>query len=186
MNIRKADRDNRSQRMEAEANRFSAGILMPVTRFKADMRSQGDPDLRHVVDLAAKYDVSKEATAIHYSTYHHDLCAILLPQNGTLRRIYKPTRFPFVEARIGTPLPHNSLSARHQTNGVESDDVDRGVWLTNLNHPSSIREQALNLANGWKMTLLVVDDSDDEGEDEVRDTFDVWENPRFPGKSRRR
>ena len=186
MNIRKADRDNRGQRMEVEANRFSAGILMPVIRFKADMRAQGGPDLRHVVDLAAKYDVSKEATAIHYSTYHHDLCAILLSQNGTLRRIYKPTRFPFVEARIGTPLPHNSLSARHQTNGVESDDVDRGIWLANLNRPSSIREQALNLANGWKMTLLVVDDSDDDGEDEVRDTFEVWENPRFPGKSRRR
>lgn len=159
---------------------------MPLTRFKADIRSQGGPDLRHVADLAAKYDVSKEATAIHYSSYHHDLCAILLSQNGTLRRIYKPTRFPLVEARIGTPLPHNSLSARHQTNGVESDDVDRGVWLAKFNHPSSIREQALNLAKGWKMTLLVVDDSDNEGEDEVRDTFDVWENPRFPGKSRRR
>lgn len=172
--------------MEAEANRFSAGMLMPVTKSKADMRSQGGPDLRHVVDLAAKYDVSKEATAIHYSTYHHDMCAILLSQNGTLRRIYKPTRFPFVEARIGTSLPHNSLSARHQTNGVESDDVDRGIWLANLNRPSLIREQVLNLANGWKMTLLVVDEADDDGEDEVRDTFEVWENPRFPGKSRHR
>jgi len=61
MNIRKADRDNRSQRMEAEANRFSAGILMPLIKFKADMRSQGGPDLNHVVALAATYDVSKEA-----------------------------------------------------------------------------------------------------------------------------
>ena len=91
-----------------------------------------------------------------------------------------------MEARIGTPLPHNSLSARHQTNGVESDDVDRGIWLANFNRPSSIREQALNLANGWKMTLLVVDDSDDDDEGEVRDAFEVWENPCFPGKSRRR
>ena len=186
MNIRKADRDNRSQRMEAEANRFSAGMLMPMIMFKADMRSQGGPDLRQIVDLAAKYDVSKEATAIHYSTYHHDLCAILLSQSGILRRIYKPTRFPFVDAQIGKPLPHNSLSASHQNGGAGWDDVDRGVWLASLDRPSSIREQALNLANGWKMTMLVVDDSDDEGEEEVRDAFDVWENPRFPGKSRRR
>ena len=186
MSIRKADRDDRYKRMESEANRFSAGMLMPLPQFKADMRSQGAPDLQHVVALAARYDVSKEAAAIHYSTYHHDMCAIILSQNGIVSRVYKPTRFPFVEAAIGKPLPHNSLSS--QNRGVEWDEVDRGVWLASLERPSSINEQAVSLANGWKMTMLVVEESEyeSEGEEEFRDTFDVWENPRFPGKSRRR
>jgi Zn-dependent peptidase ImmA (M78 family) len=186
MSIRKADRDNRGQRMEAEANRFSAGMLMPLTKFKPDMRSQGGPDLDHMVALASKYDVSKEATAIHYSTYHHSTCAIILSQNGVVRRVYKPTRFPFVEAAIGKPLPHNSLSASYQGGGAAWGEVERGIWLASLERPSSINEQALCLANGWKMTMLVVEENDDEVEEELRDTFDVWENPRFPGKSRRR
>jgi Zn-dependent peptidase ImmA (M78 family) len=186
MSIRKADRDDRAQRMEAEANRFSAGMLMPLIKFKADMRSQGGPDLNHVVALAATYDVSKEATAIHYSSYHHDPCAIILSQNGLVKRVYKSPRFPFVEAAIGKPLPHNSLSASYQDGDAAWDQVDRGVWLARLGHPATIDEQALCLANGWKMTMLFVEDSEDNGDAEVRDTYDVWENPRFPGKSRRR
>lgn len=188
MSVRKADREDRHKRMEAEANRFSAGMLMPLPQFKADMHSQGAPDLKNVVALAARYDVSKEAAAIHYSTYHHDICAIVLSQNDIIRRIYKPTRFPFVEATIGKPLPQNSLSVGRQNGPSEWDEVDRGVWLASLERPSLINEQALSLANGWKMTMLVVDENEDEseGEDELRDTFDVWENPRFPGKSRRR
>ncbi|MEQ1517717.1 MAG: ImmA/IrrE family metallo-endopeptidase [Usitatibacteraceae bacterium] len=186
MNIRKADRDNRSQRMEAEANRFSAGILMPLIKFKADMRSQGGPDLNHVVALAASYDVSKEATAIHYSSYHQDPCAIILSQNGLVRRVYKSPRFPFVEAAIGKSLPRNSLSACYQSGEAAWEQVDRGVWLAALERPSTIDEQALCLANGWKMTMLIVEDSEDDSDEEVRDTYDVWENPRFPGKSRRR
>jgi Zn-dependent peptidase ImmA (M78 family) len=188
MRIRKADREDRYKRMESEANRFSAGMLMPLPQFKEDMRSQGAPDLQNVVALASRYDVSKEAAAIHYSTYHHDTCAIILSQDSVVKRVYKPTRFPFIEASIGQPLPHNSLSACSQSNGADWDEVDRGVWLASLERPSSINEQALSLANGWKMTMLVVDEIEDEsdGEDGFRDTFDVWENPQFPGKSRRR
>ena len=150
------------------------------------MLSLGGPDLNHVVALAARYDVSKEAAAIHYSTYHHDMCAIILSQNGLVKRVYKPTRFPFVEAVLGKPLPHNSLSARYRNAGAAWDEVDRGVWLASLERPTTINEQALCLANGWKMTMLLVEESDDDGEEEIRDAFDVWENPRFPGKSRRR
>jgi len=188
MSIRKTDRDDRYKRMESEANRFSAGMLMPLPQFKADMRSQGAPDLKHLVALAARYDVSKEAAAIHYSTYHHDMCAIILSQNGIVSRVYKPTRFPFVEAAIGKPLPQTSLSAGSQGGLSEWDEVDRGIWLATLERPSSINEQALSLANGWKMTMLVVEEIEDEseGDEGFRDTFDVWENPRFPGKSRRR
>ena len=159
---------------------------MPLLKFKADMRSQGGPDLNNVVALAARYDVSKEATAIHYTTYHHGMCAIILSQDGMVKRVYKPTRFPFVETAIGKPLPHSSLSASYQNSGAAWDEVDRGAWLASLDRPSTVNEQALCLANGWKMTMLVVEDSDDDGEEELRDAFDVWENPRFPDKSRRR
>lgn len=191
MAIRTADRDNRAKRMEMEANRFSAAMLMPLARFRPEMRNLGAPDLDHVIALADRYDMSKEATAVHYALHHDVPCAILFSKNGVIRRSYKPTRFPFIESRIGSPLPLNSLSAG-AANGdrVGWQEVDRGVWLAQITGKrGSVQEQVVRLANGWAMTLLVCSQDDDEEEEDeggILDTFDVWENPRFPGRSRRR
>lgn len=191
MAIRTADRDDRAKRMEMEANRFSAAMLMPLARFRPEMRNLGKPDLDHVIALADRYDMSKEATAVHYALHHDTPCAILFSKNGVIRRSYKPTRFPFIESRIGSPLPSNSLSAG-AANGdrVGWQEVDRGVWLAQITGKcGSVQEQVVRLANGWAMTLLVGSQDDDEEEEDeggIRDAFEVWENPRFPGKSRKR
>lgn len=104
MAIRTADRDDRAKRMEMEANRFSATMLMPLARFRPEMRNLGAPDLDHVIALANRYDMSKEATALHYALHHDTPCAILFSRDGVIKRSYKPTRFPFIESGIGAPL----------------------------------------------------------------------------------
>lgn len=191
MAIRAADRDDRAKRMEMEANRFSAAILMPLARFRPEMRNLGTPNLDHVIALAERYDMSKEATALHYALHHDTPCAILFSKDGVLRRSYKPTRFPFIETRIGGPLPSTSLSARATRGGAAGwHEVDRGVWLAPVaGRRGSVQEQVVPLANGWAMTLLTSaedDEEEEENEGGIRDAFDVWEDPRFPGKSRRR
>lgn len=191
MAIREADRDNRARRMEMEANRFSAGMLMPLARFKPDMRKLGTPALEHVLALATRYHMSKEATALQYVLHHDAVCAIIVSKDDVVRRIYKPSRFPFIDVRIGTALPSPSLSAR-LANGrqSDSDDVDAGMWLAIApeGRHSSLREQAYRLHGGWTMTLLIhvdqIEDEDDDGG--IPDAYEVWENPRFPSRSRRR
>lgn len=191
MAIRAADRDDRAKRMEMEANRFSAAMLMPLAQFRPEMRNLGAPDLDQVIALADRYDMSKEATALHYALHHDAPCAILFSKDGVLRRSYKPTRFPFIESRIGSPLPSNSLSAGAANGGKMGwQEIDQGVWFTQIaGRRGSVHEQVVRLTNGWAMTLLVSSqDNDEEEEDEggIRDAFEVWEKPRFPEKSRRR
>lgn len=190
MAVRKADRDDRAKRMEMEANRFSAGILMPLVRFKPDMRSLGSPDLKHILTLAERYDISKEATALQYVLQSDAACAVVLSKDGMVKRTYKPGRFPFIEAGTGSPLPMPSLSARMKDRaGSAWDELSSGVWLSARDGKQSVLlEQALPLSGGWMMTLLVHEEADDEDDTEgnIPDAFDVWENPQFPSKSRRR
>jgi len=191
MAIREAGREDRARRMEMEANRFSAGMLMPLMRFKPDMRNLGAPSLEHVFTLAERYNMSKEATALHYALHQDAVCAVIISKDEVVKRIYKPSRFPFIDVRIGTRLPSTSLAAR-LASGRQSDwdDVSSGVWL-NVEpggRRQSLQEQAYRLHGGWLMTLLIHLGDEDEDEDEggIRDAFDVWENPSFPSARRRR
>ncbi len=191
MAIREAGREDRARRMEMEANRFSAGMLMPLARFKPDMRNLGTPALEHVFTLAERYDMSKEATALHYALHQDAVCAVIISKDEVVKRIYKPSRFPFIDVRIGTRLPSPSLSAR-LAYGRQSDwdDVSSGIWLNvepGRRH-ASLQEQAFRLHGGWLMTLLVHpgDEEDDDEEVGIPDAFDVWENPSFPSARRRR
>lgn len=192
MAIREAGREDRARRMEMEANRFSAGLLMPLARFKPEMRNLGSPSLEHVFALAEHYDMSKEATALHYALNQDAVCAVVISKDDVVKRVYKPSRFPFIDVRIGARLPSTSLAAR-LGHGRQSDwdDVNSGVWLNveSGSRPVALQEQAFRLHGGWLMTLLVHpgDADDDEEEDGgIPDAFDVWENPRFPSASRRR
>lgn len=188
MALRKADRDNRAMRMEVEANRFAAGILMPLLRFKPQMRELGSPDLEHVLALAGRYQTSMEATAFHYAIHHDDPCAIILSKGGVVRRVYKPVQFPFIETARGRPLPFPSFTMQLPADQrIGWGDVDHGVWLSRQDgRRCLLQEQALRYGGGWMMTLLTYDPLEVEAEDEIPDALSVWESPRFPSRTRRR
>lgn len=193
MTIREADRGDRARRMEMEANRFSAGMLMPLVQFKPEMRNLGAPALEHVFTLAERYNMSKEATALHYALHQDAVCAIIVSKDGVVRRIYKPNRFPFIDVNIGAPYPSTSLAARlGQGRQSDWDDVSAGVWLNVVagERARSLQEQAFRLTGGWMMTLLIDPGEDDEDDDAggggIPDAYEVWENPRFPSRRKRR
>jgi Zn-dependent peptidase ImmA (M78 family) len=188
MTIRKADRDDRAARMEMEANRFSAGMLMPLAHFRPDMQASGPPDLAHVFDLATRYDTSFEATAIHYTGYHEEPCAVVVSKDGVVQRIFRPSRFPFIDIVRGRPFPSTSYTARMGNRTSGWGEVDGGTWLADSPHArGTIREQGYRAAQGRIYTLLVAgsrDNAEIDDEEAPEDVFDRFANPRFPGRRR--
>ena len=118
--------------MEVEANVFAAELLFPQALFLADLRGRAGLDLEHVLHLAGRYDMSKEATARRYVALQDEPCAVVFSHNGVIRYIRKNRDFPFIGPTPGPPVPSGALSARHDgSRGVVSDwvEVDGDLWL---------------------------------------------------------
>jgi Zn-dependent peptidase ImmA (M78 family) len=79
--LRETRRDTQHRRREAEANRFSAGLLMPKPRFVCEMEKLGEPDITHVQLLAKQYQTSLEATANRYIDLTDDTCALIFSKD---------------------------------------------------------------------------------------------------------
>jgi Zn-dependent peptidase ImmA (M78 family) len=119
-----ADSGDRVARMEVEANVFAAELLFPRRLFLADLRRRAGLDLEQILELAARYDMSKEATARRYVALHDEPCAVVFSHNGLIRYWRKNKDFPFIEARAGQAVPTGALAARHEgPRGMVSDWV---------------------------------------------------------------
>jgi Zn-dependent peptidase ImmA (M78 family) len=93
---------DRHMRIEAEANRFAAQLLMPPTRIRSQLRSR-QPDLAEVIQLASEFNVSKEAMARSCAEVHRATLAIVILDNGRIDRLYRPDDLPRIELRLGEP-----------------------------------------------------------------------------------
>ena len=99
-NTREADR---ARKMEAEANRFAARLLMPPTRIRANLRSR-EPDLSDVVRLLASL-TSARPRSRSYIDAHRETLALVVVRNGRIDQAYRPDDFPWIEPRRGHPAP---------------------------------------------------------------------------------
>jgi IrrE N-terminal-like domain len=90
-----AKEGDRRARMEIEANRFSSLILMPPPALRTEIGKRSAPSLEHMLSLAKKFDVSKEAMARAYAEYHSEAIAFVVVREGKVLRTYSnKTRFP--------------------------------------------------------------------------------------------
>lgn len=182
MGVMKTKDANRAR--EAEANRFAAALLMPKKFFVRDVRRLGAPETEHIVQLAERYEVSKEAIARRYTNVCDHTCAIIFSHQGKLRYFCKTNDFPFVDLRRGQPLPVESISARRVMNPgqmSEWSEVEAPVWISGsarfLN--KVLYEQFFDQANGYRLSMLTIDDTPDEDEpDEDAEIEESW-TPRF-------
>ena len=158
-------------RMEAEANRFSALILMPPPKMRAMMERFRDPDLGHILDVARHFDVSREPAARAYAEYNDQAVAIAVIKDGRVLRIYRNTKFPRICVNNGDVVPAKSLfhlqSARGSNptglheNGAELwIDSDRGERLP------ALYEQVFIQQEGFALLLLWIEIADEEEADE--------------------
>ena len=171
---------DRYMEMEAQANCFSAGLLMPAAPFRADLRSRRNFEVSHVVDLADRYDMSKEATARRCADLHDDPIAIVISRHGKVLRIYPGRDFPRLAVWNGQSLPPECITLRSALSQGQSSDwgeMPADLWLERAR--GSVCEQALGQKDGFRLTLLTFEPESDESEEDEEVVKRAWAPPVF-------
>jgi hypothetical protein len=157
---------DRHRRQESEANSFAIELLTPRYRLKPFLR--GAPELAQVMSIAEEFDISREAAARRFVELHPDDLAVVFCKDSR-----------FVYATCGREFPHLSLFKGAQCDlgepvqGTMSgfDDVAPDDWLNAPRMACELSAQTLWQANGYSITLLRADQSDDD-EPGFDDTFE--------------
>ncbi|MEQ8451602.1 ImmA/IrrE family metallo-endopeptidase [Roseivivax sediminis] len=119
-------------RMEVEANKFAALMLMPPPLLRPYLERKRDPDLAHVLALHEDFDVSKDAAARAYAQYHGAGVAVAVVHDSKVLRVYRPPTFPRLGALEGQPVPRSSVYWHTRQSGMPLSDLvegQAGHWL---------------------------------------------------------
>lgn len=170
------------QRQETEANRFSAGLLMPKPLFVKDIDALGSADVAHVRELSNRYDVSMEAVANRYLDFTAENCAFIFSRENIARYARTCRDFPKLAIEKGGTLPQNSLTRRVNVVGVPSNwaEHDGNIWLETTwgKRLPTVLEQAIAQSNGFKVTLLFIDRNEQDSIEDEEDIEAGW-RPKF-------
>ena len=149
---------DRGRRIEAEANRFAAHLLMPSKAIRQRIRNTiGDlPALAEMSDL---YAVSKEAMARRWVDLHDDPIAVLIAKHGRIVRLYRGDEFPWLASGYGEPLPDGSLAAVPSVRPgehTELEEIEPDVWLgeSDAKRVLALDEQVLGQGQGYAIVFL--------------------------------
>jgi hypothetical protein len=169
MLLQHAGEHDRRAMMEVEANRFSALVLIPPPMLRP--RLKGDPNLKQLEELAAEFEVSKEAMARAYSLYHDELLAFVITQNGIIRRIYRPPNFPYITAEVGRPAPNSTTVSNRDFMKLVECLPDHWIRVERGKGAPKLYEQVMKQRNNFAITMLWLEmdakpDDDDFDSDE--------------------
>jgi Zn-dependent peptidase ImmA (M78 family) len=172
-------RDTRKSK-EAEANRFAAALLTPTALFTRDVQRLGAPETEHVLALATKYRVSKEMAARRYTELCDHVCAVIFSHRGAVRYFAKSQSCPFLDVVKGNLLPPGSLSARARSEVghlSEWTETSPAIWFGASRRITGrvLYEQFLEQRDGYRLTMLTIDNLPDEDEpDEDQELEESW------------
>jgi Zn-dependent peptidase ImmA (M78 family) len=170
------------ERIEIEANEFAATLLIPGAEYKVERKKLGkSPNVRHIRELARTFDVSQEMMASTYVRMEDTKLAVVISQNGIVKRIIPCANFPYMGLRKDTPLPPNCLTKSYigsSSPGTVSDMQERrtDAWLETGASVSALYEQVLIQEKGWATTLLSIDEDEIDDEDDDRN----WNRRNIP------
>lgn len=172
------------ERMEIEANEFSAALLVPVPEYRVARLGLAGCDLTHLEVLARTFGTSKEFMCRIYVDTAPEKIAVLASKDGRIQRFILPPTFPYLGLAKGHPLPPRSAAVSFlasaqpgQCSGHRSASTD--VWLDRSAAGTALTEQTLVQRDGWAMTLLTVDQPEDDEQDEEANIARSWYEPRF-------
>ncbi|WP_379548304.1 ImmA/IrrE family metallo-endopeptidase [Qipengyuania sp. DSG2-2] len=161
--LRQADSKtkNKRRRIEAEANRFAAHLLMPPKRVRLEILKSND-DLQAIVAMASRFGVSKEAMARCWVEQHSEPVAIVMTRHSNIARYYRSSGFPWLARRFGEPVPDDSIAADAMDGPgrySEIEEIEPDVWMDeNDTGPiASLTEQVLSQRGGYSMVLLIAE-----------------------------
>jgi hypothetical protein len=163
---------DRRHRMEAEANRFAAMLLIPPPVLRAQLKAIRRPDVSDVVQLARLFDVSKDAMACAFANYTREAVAIAVIRNGHVVRVYRnAANFPALAVWNGRPIPSGSLAeATFQPGQVSKvEECEPWLWVREPDDRTvaTLTEQVLGQREGFSLLMLVAE-LRDENEFETR------------------
>lgn len=152
---------DRRRRMEAEANRFAAHLLMPPARVRKAILASEDR-LEAIAAMADNFGVSKEAMARTWVEHHSEPVAIVIAQHGRIARYYRGEDFPWLDVRPRDAIPDGSaaVDCDHEPGRyTEFEEVEADVWLDEraATKVLALDEQVLFQSSGFVMILLVVE-----------------------------
>lgn len=156
---------NRYLKMEAEANRFAATMLVPPPHLRKFLSQFSTPTLDAVLAVHDKFQVSKEAAARSYCELYGELIAIVIVRHGKVCRSYKHRDFPWIIVGKGQAVPDASRYHSHlgdkispiMPSGAENwIDTEFGKKIPFM------REQILPQVNGFAMIMLWLEENEDD------------------------
>lgn len=176
MRLWSASENNAYARMEAEANRFSALLLMPPPMLRGYMSKMGDPDISQILSIHNDFIVSKDAAARAYAQYHEEPIAVSVIKDGIVLRVYKHLKFPKLSVQADSRVPAQSIYWRAQKAKIELSEIveiSAGQWLESEwgKKLPNLYEQVLSQQMGYALILLWTefeDEDDDTDLDESR------------------
>jgi hypothetical protein len=135
-------------------------------------------DIEYILELARRYETSKEATARRYVEVQDEPCAVIVSHKGFVLRFYRGEDFPFIDINPGDPVPGESLTGKTDLKlGVVSDQEERdgGLWLSVRygRRAPTIYEQVFPQHGGYRLTLITLADDPEEAE-ENEDLEESW------------
>ncbi len=150
---------NTYARMEVEANKFAALMLMPPPLLRPYLARKGDPDLKHVLALHEDFDVSKDSAARAYAQYHDEPIALAVVHEGKILRIYKGLKFPRLSVAERDAVPRASIYWRKPLGRDALSDIvetQASHWLqSDWGKPlPDLFEQVLHQQMGYALILL--------------------------------
>lgn len=167
--------------MEAQANEFAAEILMPAALFKQQLRiTRAEPSTEAIIKVADDFEVSAQAAARRMADLRKD-CAIIVSHDGVICSIHRGANFPFITLAVTHAVPRKSVTKAYcGEDGAHSDveEIEPDEWTTtSVKSGTQFLEQVLVQGKGFRLTLLVLDESECE-DDEVAHERAEWK-PRF-------
>lgn len=158
-----------AQRMELEANQFSAELLMPSLLIRQYPGFRSTPSLGCVIEMAKAFDVSFEACAQRYVALHDDPVAVVFAKDLVVRYSSKSDEFPFwIKPNKGCQIPFGSHSAETGKEVTEKHSegcCNADHWVDGSKYfemPEEIQEELYIMENGYTATLLYFDEELEE------------------------
>ena len=167
LSIHDLKEQDRRRRMEAEANRFAALLLIPPPVLRAELKAIRHPDVSDIVRLAKLFDVSKDAMARAYADYTRQAIAIAVIRNGRVLRTYRNVaNFPALAVWRGQPVPYGSLAGTTFQPGQVSkvEECEPQLWVREPDDQTvgALTEQVLGQKEGFSLLMLVAQLRDEE------------------------
>lgn len=176
--------DSEYNRVEAEANRFAAGLLMPLDDFRKQIPAIQKADLDMLGACADRYEVSLTAATLRWLSYTQKRAILVVSRDGYIlwarssEPAFKSGAFIKVAGLPPRAIPAASPVACNPgvIGIVEPKKLAKGTWLLEPVVEYSLLSERFDLS----ISLLALEGREpltDIEEEQTEDTFDYLSRP---------